>query len=85
MKPGKSSASGKLLPFPPRPPEPVDAETLRRNSRLLLELADIELEMKSERRTWVRDWTRWKKLKKQATTERNLLLERLARGAKVAG
>lgn len=85
MKRGRSSKNKTLLSFPPRPPEPVDAEDLRRSSRRLLELEAIRVTIEQEQREVARNWARWRKLMNNAKSSRNELLERLARGAQLAG
>lgn len=80
-----NSASTNLLSFPPRPPEPVDAEQLRANSRELLEIEALEAGIQAERRLLHEEALRLKRLKEFAKKERRTLLERLARGAQLAG
>lgn len=84
MKPGANCKRPNLLLFPRPAAAPVSAEDLRRNSRLLLELGEIRVELEHEQRLLANDWMRWKKRIKSAKEERNALLEGLARGAKLA-
>lgn len=80
-----SSKGSNLCPFPPRPPEPVDAEQLRQNSRELLEIEALEMEIQHRRETLTRQSMRLKRIKESAKKERRTLMERLARGAQLAG
>jgi hypothetical protein len=76
--------SSNLRWFPPPTLEPVSLEDLRRNTRLLLEVQNIERQIEKRMKTLTDKSARLKKLKIEIKTERKSLLERIARGAEVA-
>lgn len=80
-----SSANTNLRSFPPRPPQPVDAEDLRRNSRRLLELEAIREDLRAQQTALNDDLMRLRRLTEIAKRERRVLMIRLARGAQLAG